>query len=97
MALAQPCSLTGGVGGSEKLEGRSPRFHIIKTINTRNIPLICNLNNISQRLLHTWTDSLGTFFQTLIIMKISKNDSNIICRSSKDITFFKIWREWLKN
>ena len=31
----------------------------------------------NQRLLHTWTDSLGTFFQTFIIIKISKNDSKI--------------------
>ena len=57
--------------------------------------LICS--NLMQRLLHTWTDSLGTFFQTFIIMKISKNDSNIICRSSKNITFPKISRVWLKN
>ena len=47
--------------------------------------------DLAQRLLHTWTDSLGTFFQTFIIMKISENDSNIICRSSK------LWRMWLKN
>ena len=51
-----------------------------------------------QRLLHTWTDSLvGTFFQTFIVMKISKNDSNIIGRSSKNITFPKISRVWLIN
>ena len=52
---------------------------------------------LGQRLLHTWTDSLDTFFETFAIMKISKNDSNIIWRSSKDITFPKIWRLWLKN
>ena len=45
-----------------------------------------------QGLLYTWTSSLGTFFATFVIMKISKNDSNIICRSSKNITFRKIWR-----
>ena len=50
-----------------------------------------------QRLLHTWTDSLGTFFETFAKMKISKNDSNTICRSSKNIAFPKIWRMWLKN
>ena len=51
----------------------------------------------NQGLLYTWTDSLGTFLVTFVIMKISKNDSNIICRSSKNITFSKIWRVWLKN
>ena len=51
----------------------------------------------SQRLLHTWTDSLGTFFKTFAIMIFSKSDSNIIWRSSKNITFPKIWRVWLKN
>ena len=52
---------------------------------------------LGQRLLHTWTSSLGTFFPTFVKMKISKDDSNIICRSSKNITFPKIWRVWLKN
>ena len=52
---------------------------------------------LGQRLLHTWTDRLGAFFVTFVIMKISKNDSNTICRSSKNITFSKIWRVWLKN
>ena len=47
--------------------------------------------------LHTWTSSLGTFFPTFVKMKISKDDSNIICRSSKNINFPKIWRVWLKN
>ena len=62
----------------------------------------CNNTTQSQRviyqgLLYTWTSSLGTFFATFVMMKISKNDSNIICRSSKNITFPKIWRVWLKN
>ena len=52
---------------------------------------------IRQGLLYTWTDSLGAFFATFVIMKISKNDRNMNCRSSKDITFSKIWRVWLKN
>ena len=50
-----------------------------------------------QGLLYTWTDSLGTFFATFVIIKISVNDTNTICRSSKSITFPKIWRVWLKN
>ena len=55
------------------------------------------LRTISQGLLYTWTDSLGTFFATFVIIKISVNDTNTICRSSKSITFPKIWRVWLKN
>ena len=55
------------------------------------------LSHLAQRLLHTWTDSLGTFFKTFAIMISSKSDSNIIWRSSKKITFPKIWRVWLKN
>ena len=50
-----------------------------------------------QGLLYTWTDSLGTFFATFVIIKISVNTTNTICRSSKSITFPKIWRVWLKN
>ena len=49
-----------------------------------------------QGLLYTWTDSLGIFFATFVIMKIFKNSSNTICRPSKNITFPKIWRVWLK-
>ena len=52
---------------------------------------------IVQGLLYTWTDRLGTFLATFVVMKISKKDSNIICRSSKNITFSKIWRLLLKN
>ena len=52
---------------------------------------------LMQGLLYTWTDSLSTFFATFVLMKISKNNSNTICRSSKNITFPKIWRVWLKN
>ena len=33
---------------------------------------------LNQRHFHTWMDSLGTFFETFAVMKISKNDSNII-------------------
>ena len=36
-----------------------------------------SLFDFNQRLLHTWTDSLGTLFKTFAIMRISKNDSNI--------------------
>ena len=43
---------------------------------------------LNQGLLYTWRDSIGTFFATFIIMKIFKNDTNTICRSSKSITFF---------
>ena len=50
-----------------------------------------------QRLLHTWTSRLGTFFPTFVKVKISKDDSDIICRSSRNITFPKMWRVWLKN
>ena len=53
--------------------------------------------SLDQGLLYTWTDSLGTFFATFLIIKISVNDTNTICRSSKSITFPKIWRVWLKN
>ena len=53
--------------------------------------------DVKQGLLYTWTDSLGTFFATFVIIKISVNDTNTICRSSKSITFPKIWRVWLKN
>ena len=52
---------------------------------------------IRQGLLYTWTDSLGAFFATFVLMKISKNDRNMNCKSSKDFTFSKIWRVWLKN
>ena len=56
-----------------------------------------NIHLSNQGLLYTWTDSLGTFFATFVIIKISVNDTNTICRSSKSITFPKIWRVWLKN
>ena len=48
-------------------------------------------------LLYIWTDTLGTFFATFVIMKIYRNNSNTICTSSKNITSPKIWRMWLKN
>ena len=44
-------------------------------------------SNLIQGLLYTWADSLGTFFATFLVMKMSKNDSNIICRSSKKNLF----------
>ena len=68
---------------------------------TRFIDNICKrywqLRRATKGLLYTWTSSLGKFFPTFVMMKISKNDSNIICRSSKNTTFPKIWRVWLKN
>ena len=54
-------------------------------------------SNLIQGLLYTWADSLGTFFATFLVMKISKNGGNNIFTSSKNINFSKILRVWLKN
>ena len=75
------------------LHPHSEVWLLIKRINRSRI----FWGAFKQGLLYTWTDSLGTFLVTFVIMKISKSDSNIICRSSKNITFSKILRVWLKN
>ena len=74
------------------LEAIAGLVGIATTINSGR-----NTYEISQGFLYTWTSSLGTFYATFVIIKISKKDSNIICRSSKNITFPKIWRVCVKN
>ena len=80
-----------GHGGKENVS------RLRQLLQTQQIEVNLLFHSIHQGLLYTWTSSLGAFLPTFVTMKISKNDSNIICRSSKNITFLKIWRLWLKN
>ena len=67
----------------------------------------CALNDVTQHLSHNfwsrqgllknWIGRLLRFFGNLKPAKISKNDTNIICLSSKDTLIFKITRTRLKN
>ena len=52
---------------------------------------------LGQGCLKNWIGRLLRFFGNLKPAKISKNDTNIICLSSKNTLIFKITRTRLKN
>ena len=56
-----------------------------------------NLKKLMQGRLKIWTEDSHIDFVNLTQVKISKNDSNIICTSTKVVALCKILRVWLKN
>ena len=56
-----------------------------------------NLGNTGQGLLKNWIGRLLRFFGNLKPVRISKNDTSIICLSLRNTLVFKLTRMWLKN
>ena len=52
---------------------------------------------LDQRRLEPGKEGPSHFFSNLKPVEIPKYHGNIICLSSKNKYFFKIWRAWLKN
>ena len=69
----------------------------IRNTTSYNFTVLLITQRVTHGWLKNWIGRLLRFFWNLKPVKISKNDTNIICLSSKNTLFFKLTRMWLKN